>query len=193
MNIDIRKSIINNFKNNSKNDIKEAIISSMNENDEITLPGLGVFFEILWKNSDEEHQDYILNIIEEKEEFKQEELMQYELDMFGFYITTHPITKYKIKYNNLSINEIENEINKDVELVLLVNKVKENTTKKNEKMCFINAMDEVSNIDLVLFPKVYEKNQNINRLDVIHLFGRVEKRFDKVQIIVNKMEILKGD
>lgn len=64
MNIDIRKSIINNFKNNSKNDIKEAIISSMNENNEITLPGLGVFFEILWKNSDEEHQDYILNIIE---------------------------------------------------------------------------------------------------------------------------------
>ncbi len=64
MNIDIRKSIINNFKNNSKNDIKEAIISSMNENDEITLPGLGVFFEILWKNSNEEHQDYILNIIE---------------------------------------------------------------------------------------------------------------------------------
>lgn len=64
MNIDIRKSIINNFKNNSKNDIKEAIISSMNENDEITLPGLGVFFEILWKNSDEEHQNYILNIIE---------------------------------------------------------------------------------------------------------------------------------
>lgn len=138
-------------------------------------------------------QDELKPIIEEKEEFKQEELMQYELDMFGFYITTHPITKYKIKYNNLSINEIENEINKDVELVLLVNKVKENTTKKNEKMCFINAMDKVSNIDLVLFPKVYEKNQNINRLDVIHLFGRVEKRFDKVQIIVNKMEILKGD
>lgn len=138
-------------------------------------------------------QDELKPIIEEKEEFKQEELMQYELDMFGFYITTHPITKYKIKYNTLSINEIENEINKDVELVLLVNKVKENTTKKNEKMCFINAMDEVSNIDLVLFPKVYEKTQNINRLDVIHLFGRVEKRFDKVQIIVNKMEILKGD
>ena len=138
-------------------------------------------------------QDELKPIIEEKEEFKQEELMQYELDMFGFYITTHPITKYKIKYNTLSINEIENEINKDVELVLLVNKIKENTTKKNEKMCFINAMDEVSNIDLVLFPKVYEKNQNINRLDVIHLFGRVEKRFDKVQIIVNKMEILKGD
>ena len=138
-------------------------------------------------------QDELKPIIEEKEEFKQEELMQYELDMFGFYITTHPITKYKIKYNTLSINEIENKINKDGELVLLVNKVKENTTKKNEKMCFINAMDEVSNIDLVLFPKVYEKNQNINRLDVIHLFGRVEKRFDKVQIIVNKMEILKGD
>lgn len=65
MNIDIRKSIIENFKNNTKEDIIESINSSLKENDEITLPGLGVFFEILWKNSDEIHKEYIIKIINE--------------------------------------------------------------------------------------------------------------------------------
>lgn len=53
MNIDIRKSIINNFKDNTKEEIKEAIEESIKKQDEITLPGLGVFFELLWKNTDQ--------------------------------------------------------------------------------------------------------------------------------------------
>lgn len=64
MNIDIRQNIINNFKSAKKDEIKSSIISSIEDNEEITLPGLGVFFEILWKNSDENNQDYILKILE---------------------------------------------------------------------------------------------------------------------------------
>ena len=50
MNIDIRVSIINNFKNSSVEEIKNSIERSIFDKDEITLPGLGVFFEIIWKN-----------------------------------------------------------------------------------------------------------------------------------------------
>lgn len=64
MNIDIRKNIINNFNGAKKDEIKASIISSIEDNEEITLPGLGVFFEILWKKSDEENQEYILNTLE---------------------------------------------------------------------------------------------------------------------------------
>lgn len=64
MNIDIRKNIINNFNNAKKDEIKASIISSIEDNEEITLPGLGVFFEILWKKSDEENQEHILNTLE---------------------------------------------------------------------------------------------------------------------------------
>ncbi len=64
MNIDIRKNIINNFNGSKKDEIKASIISSIEDNEEITLPGLGVFFEILWKKSDEETQEYILNTLE---------------------------------------------------------------------------------------------------------------------------------
>jgi len=63
MNIDIRKSIINNFKGSNTDDIKSSIESSITDKDEITLPGLGVFFELLWNNSDDEHKNYILETI----------------------------------------------------------------------------------------------------------------------------------
>jgi small acid-soluble spore protein I (minor) len=63
MNISIRDYIINNFKGNSTDEIKESIVDSIAKKDEITLPGLGVFFEILWNNSNDKGQEDILNIL----------------------------------------------------------------------------------------------------------------------------------
>ena len=63
MNIDIRKSIRNNFKDSSRVEIMESINSSIQDRDEITLPGIGVFFEILWENSNNELKEKIINII----------------------------------------------------------------------------------------------------------------------------------
>lgn len=57
MNINIRKSIKNNFKDSNEVDITDAINSSIVDGDEITLPGLGVFFEILWNNSNNEEKN----------------------------------------------------------------------------------------------------------------------------------------
>lgn len=65
MNISIKNHIMNNFKGASKNDIKESIISSFNDKDEITLPGLGVFFGIVWSNSSQEEQNRILDILKD--------------------------------------------------------------------------------------------------------------------------------
>lgn len=63
MNIDIRKSIINNFKGNSLDEIMVSINESIKKGDEITLPGLGVFFEFLWSNADLDMQKTIIEII----------------------------------------------------------------------------------------------------------------------------------
>ena len=65
MNIDIRSHIINNFKNNSKDELKSSINDSITEHDEITLPGMGVFMELVWNNSTEAMKEEILNILEE--------------------------------------------------------------------------------------------------------------------------------
>lgn len=64
MEIDIRKNIKVNFKNSKIEDIKSSIEEAILENDEITLPGLGVFFEVLWNNSDDGLKNVILNSLE---------------------------------------------------------------------------------------------------------------------------------
>ena len=63
MNIDIRKSIKENFKNSTNEEIADAINSAASDKDEITLPGMGVFFEILWLNSNEKEKNKIISII----------------------------------------------------------------------------------------------------------------------------------
>lgn len=64
MNLDIRKYIQKNFENTTKEEIKESIHSSIAEKEEVTLPGLGVFFEILWQNSEEETKNKIIDTLE---------------------------------------------------------------------------------------------------------------------------------
>ena len=63
MNINIRKSIMSNFKDTSKNDIFESIENAINDQEEVTLPGLGVFFELLWLNSSKKKKEEIIDII----------------------------------------------------------------------------------------------------------------------------------
>ena len=63
INKDIRSYIINNLKNDKKEILRNAIEGSIEEQDEITLPGMGVFLEIIWKDADKELQEKMLNII----------------------------------------------------------------------------------------------------------------------------------
>lgn len=65
MDIDIRKSIKDNFKDASIDEIKASIESSIAEGDEVTLPGVGVFFELLWSNSSSDEKDFILKKLED--------------------------------------------------------------------------------------------------------------------------------
>lgn len=64
MDIDIRKSVVSNFKNTGIEEMRNSIEESIKDNEEITLPGLGVFFELLWKNSDDDDKEFILRTIE---------------------------------------------------------------------------------------------------------------------------------
>jgi small acid-soluble spore protein I (minor) len=63
MDINIRKSVIDNFKNSTVNDLRETINEATASSEEKILPGLGVFFEVLWKNSSNEFKNETLNIL----------------------------------------------------------------------------------------------------------------------------------
>ena len=125
------------------------------------------------------------------QEYSKKELMAQELNVFGFYLSNHPVTEYKLKNNNIMhLNEIDKYFDKFMNTVILVDKIREVNTKNNSKMLFISGSDELTTIDLVLFPKVYEKYNNIEKGMVLLINGKVEKRFDKYQIVVNDIKIL---
>lgn len=63
MDINIRESIINNFKDSDIEEIRNSIEESIKDKDEITLPGIGVFFEILWENSSDTEKENILETL----------------------------------------------------------------------------------------------------------------------------------
>lgn len=62
-NIDVRKYIINNFKEDSVKDIEKSITTSIDSKSEDPLIGLGVLFELMWNNSSNETKNTILTNI----------------------------------------------------------------------------------------------------------------------------------
>lgn len=65
MKIDIRNNIQQNFKDTSIEEMRQSIEDSLTDKEEITLPGLGVFFELLWENSNQKLQNQILETIKQ--------------------------------------------------------------------------------------------------------------------------------
>lgn len=64
MEIKIRDHIRKNFQDSDVTEIKESIVASIESNDEVVLPGLGVFFEILWNGSDDPMKESIITTIQ---------------------------------------------------------------------------------------------------------------------------------
>lgn len=62
----IREHIINNFQGDDHDSLQSAINESIESNDEVTLPGMGVFFEIVWQGADQELKNKMLEIIQER-------------------------------------------------------------------------------------------------------------------------------
>ncbi len=125
------------------------------------------------------------------DEYSKQELMKMELETFGFYISNHPVTEYKIKNPKIvNLSDLKRYFDKKIETIVYIDRIKKINTKKGDKMCFITGSDEISSIDIVLFPNIYEKHNNIEVGNVIKIFGKVEKRFDKLQIVVENLEKL---
>lgn len=123
------------------------------------------------------------------DEFSKQELLFHELEIFGFYFTKHPVTDYK-KVNHINLNNLDKHFDKVVKTVILVERLREVTTKKNDKMLFITGADELTKVDVVLFPTIYTKYNNVKVGDIIEISAKVEKRFDKFQLVVNEIKYL---
>ena len=91
----------------------------------------------------------------------------------------------------VSISDVVKNYGKKVDCLLLVDKIKVINTKKGDKMAFITGSDESGSMDFTLFPKTYKLYENIEKGDLLKIRGRVEKRLDQYQIVVERIKYLK--
>ncbi len=140
---------------------------------------------------DLEEEFVLLPELEIKKEYSKKELLKRELDVIGFYISDNPITEWKEKYrNHINIANISSYFDKNIEMIGVIDSIKEIQTKKGDQMCFIKISDELSTIDGVIFPKIYHSIGTLKTGEIVNIQGKVEKRFDKYQLIVNQIKYL---
>ena len=117
------------------------------------------------------------------EEYNTQDLLAFEKEAYGFYLTRHPVMDLKQQYENIiDLDKINLYFDKNINVIVYAEKIKEVDIKNNDKMAFIDGSDEVSKIDIVLFPKIYQKYNDIKSGKIYLIKGRVEKRFDKYQL-----------
>ena len=71
----------------------------------------------------------------------------------------------------------------------ILTKVREITTKNNELMAFASLEDNMNEIELTIFPRVYNRLQNLTVGTIVIVTGLVTMR-NKLQIVVDDIQII---
>ena len=125
-------------------------------------------------------------ILESSEEFTPQELQEQELEVYGFYISNHPASKYQGK-DITKLDKIDKKFNTFVKSIVIIDNIRAIKTKKGDNMAFIKASDETSKVELVVFASVYNSIKDIKKNDLVEVMGRVTKNISDYQITVNKI------
>ncbi len=123
------------------------------------------------------------------------EQLQWEKELLGLYISDHPLSTYlpilKKRVTHLS-SQLAEESNKQQVIVAgLVTRFRHHQTKSGNRMGFVTLEDIQGNIELVVFPKTWEKYQGLVVLDqVLIAEGKSSLEESGSKVIVNKLSIL---
>ncbi|WP_371381575.1 DNA polymerase III subunit alpha [Sporomusa aerivorans] len=94
-------------------------------------------------------------------EMPQEQLLALEKEITGFYVTGHPLDRYRAKLEKLpSLGNLAEGQYSDGQVIRvggLIASAKRITTKNGSMMCFINLEDFTGQVEVIVFPKVFEK------------------------------------
>ncbi len=125
-------------------------------------------------------------------EASKEEILAWEKEATGFYITGHPLEKYKGIIDNLvSIRLMKEGGVRDKQVVRiagLFTEVKRITTKKGETMCFATLEDFTDSLETIIFPRVFYEHVNQCVVDeAVVLQGHVDVQDDAVKLLVDNI------
>ena len=124
------------------------------------------------------------------------EILGFEKESTGLYLSGHPLDAYRGfaevvgAKNTKQILEHEIRDGEKVSLVVLINDVKNKSTKKGDLMAFLTVEDMYDSISVTVFPKLHLKARAIlNAGEIVHITGRVSESEDRpAEIICDNLE-----
>ncbi|WP_110956138.1 DNA polymerase III subunit alpha [Anaerosinus massiliensis] len=126
------------------------------------------------------------------EELPKEQILAFEKEMTGFYITGHPLDKYRKQIQNfISIEQIvsgELGDHKLVKFLGIIVTAKRITTKKGDTMCFLEVEDFTNKVEVIVFPKVFYQSMKALVPDMsVVVSGRMNVTDEGVKILADQV------
>ncbi len=103
----------------------------------------------------------------EIDEFPEAQLIGFEKETIGFYISRHPLMRYQEEIKKFTDQDSSTLLQlpngSEVRLVGLVSGLKEIVTKKGDRMAFLTLEDLKGFVEVILFPEVFKSSMNYLR------------------------------
>ncbi len=140
----------------------------------------------------------IVNDIElpDIEELAQELMLEKEKEIIGFYVTGNPLDKYRHILDEMSkivdINVDNYQDGQTVTIGGIVSTCKRMSTRKGEQMASLYLEDFSSGIEVIVYPKVFEKSfSDIVVQNLLTVTGQLKIEDDKIKIMAYSIKQLK--
>lgn len=139
------------------------------------------------------------------DEFEKKQLLNYEKEFLGIYMTDHPFKEYEkiaSRYVDLTtldfIDLASNEYKLDGKKVImagLINKTKEYLTKNNKMMNFMTIEDLYGELEVIVFPEIYKKFRNIIKEDeAVYVYGELQiSEVEDAKMILENLDLIESN
>ncbi len=131
--------------------------------------------------------------ISQIKEWPEPQLLAFEKDMLGFYLSGHPLARYArhlSRFRFCSTAELKNRVNgQNIKVVGLIVKIKQTTTRaKGEKMAILKLEDLEGIVEVLIFPQTYKQAaKNIQPNSIVLVKGRLNLKEDTPKIIADDL------
>mgnify|MGYP002399978331 CR=1 FL=1 len=95
---------------------------------------------------------------------EQKEWLQWERELLGIYLSSHPLEAYEVFLLEQThpIGKLDATMDgKPVTIGGIISVVREITTKKGDKMAFVTVADMMSELEVIVFPRVYTETPEL--------------------------------
>ncbi len=126
---------------------------------------------------------------------KESDKLSWEKELLGLFVTSHPLESFRkiLEKNTMRISELTPHLRyNQIRVGGLISSIKKIITKNGKPMLFVKLEDLTDKIEVVVFPRIMEKNPAAFRENkVVFIRGKLDNRDGVKKIICDYIEEIK--